>query len=124
MEKTGPGNRLQEDLEYYMEQIRETDRHPYQMSNRCLAEALFGRVKKEYPDAEYFTYGILQWIVVSGAARCRLAVQLRRMEEIRTGELDELKKIIKEVEDSVQGHGAVIPGSGACSPERAVPGGL
>ena len=92
---------LERDLEYYLEEIRETDKCPFQMNNRELSLQLFERVKKEYPDAKYFsydnTYYGTQWIVVSNTAEKLLANQLETMEKRRTKELEELRKLMEEV---------------------------
>lgn len=86
------------DLEYYLGQIKETEKYPYSMNNKILAMELFEQIKEKYSNAKYYEHATTQWIVVSKEAEKLMLRILKRREASREKELEELRKFIREVE--------------------------
>ena len=69
-----------DEYEYFKQELLEDTEKPYSMSNAELAQEYFAEIKKEYPTASMYSFGITQFICVTNKARARFADMLKAKE--------------------------------------------
>jgi hypothetical protein len=84
-------------IDYTLKEVKKCKNKPYIMCNKELASEIFPVIKKVYPDAEIYTLGITQYIIVSDKAKKVLYRKLNKKKADYQSVISEIDIIINSL---------------------------
>ena len=87
-----------EEYRYCLKELLKRKTYPYSMANEEYAIEFYERLKKDYPEARLYIYGISQFICLDDRARKRLAKKAGQWIKEEEDRLEALKKFKMQVE--------------------------